>query len=317
MPPDHFIPHLIPDSGQIQPIAEEIRKRLFAAREMRVHPLKDDKVLADWNGLMIAALARGAQVLDEPLYLKAAQKAADFLFADMVDEHGRLLHRWRAGDASITAMLDDYAFVVWGLLELYEAGYEVKYLDTALGLARQMLERFEDKKEGGLFYTFVDVEEVLLRQKEVQDGTLPSGNSIAMLNMLRLARITGDTILEERAEKIAEVFSAEVAQYPLVHTQFLAALDFSLGPFYEIVIAGKVEDKDTQEMIKTLRKNFLPNKVVLLMPLSTGLPEIVKIAPFLSSFFSSDAQAKAYVCSNYSCREPVENAEELITLLSG
>lgn len=178
MPPDHFIPHLIPDSGQIQPIAEEIRKRLFAAREMRVHPLKDDKVLADWNGLMIAALARGAQVLDEPLYLKAAQKAADFLFADMVDEHGRLLHRWRAGDASITAMLDDYAFVVWGLLELYEAGYEVKYLDTALGLARQMLERFEDKKEGGLFYTFVDVEEVLLRQKEVQDDALPSGNSL-------------------------------------------------------------------------------------------------------------------------------------------
>ena len=168
------------------------------------------------------------------------------------------------------------------MLELYEAGYEVKYLDTALGLTRQMLERFEDKKEGGLFCTSLDVEEVLLRQKEVQDDALPSGNSIAMLNMLRLARITGDTILEERSEKIAEVFSSEVAQYPLVHTQFLAALDFSLGPSYEIVIAGKVEDKDTQEMIKTLRKNFLPNKVVLLMPLSTGLPEIVKIAPFLS-----------------------------------
>ncbi len=157
---------------------------------------------------MIAALARGAQVLDEPLYLKAAQNAADFIFTHMTDKEGKLLHRWRAGDASITGMLDDYTFVVWGLLELYEASYEVKYLDAALKLTRQMLERFEDKKEGGMFFTSSDAEEVLLRQKEAQDGALPSGNSVAMLNILRLARMTADTELERKAEQSAQAFSA-------------------------------------------------------------------------------------------------------------
>ncbi|HDQ05027.1 MAG TPA: thioredoxin domain-containing protein, partial [Deltaproteobacteria bacterium] len=229
MPRGHFIPHLVPDSGEIPILTDKIRQKLFAARETRVHPLKDDKILADWNGLMIAALAKGAQILDEPLYLKAARNAADFIFTNMTDEQGELLHRWRAGDASIAGMLDDYAFVIWGLLELYEASWQTKYLEFALRLNRQMMERYWDEKEGGLYFTQHEGEDILVRQKEAQDGALPSGNSVALLNLLRLARITANSELENRAAKIAEVFSAQVAQHPTAHTQLLAALDFSLG----------------------------------------------------------------------------------------
>jgi len=315
MSPGHFIGHLAPDSGEIQPITEEIRKKLFNTRKSRVHPLKDDKILADWNGLMIAALARGAQVLDEPLYLKAAQNAADFIFAHMTDKEGKLLHRWRVGDASITGMLDDYAFVVWGLLELYEAGYEAKYLDGALRLTKQMLERFEDKKEGGLFFTSSDAEEVLLRQKEAQDGALPSGNSVAMLNILRLARVTADPELENKANKIAEYFSAQVAQYPAAYTFLLCSLDFAFGPSYEIIIAGKPDNENTREMIKALHDLYLPNKVVLFLPSAADKKDILRIAPFLKEFSSTDDKARAYVCTNYSCQKPAESAKELIKLL--
>jgi hypothetical protein len=314
MPPGHFICHPASASREINPITEEIRSKLFNARKSRVHPLKDDKILADWNGLMIAALARGAQALDEPLYLKAAQNAAYFIFTRMTDDKGRLLHRWRAGDASIAGMLDDYAFVVWGLLELYEACWETKYLYAALKLTRKMLALFEDKKEGGLFFTSAEAEKVLVRQKEAQDGALPSGNSVAMLNLLRLARVTGDQEPDDKARKIADFFSAEIAQYPSSHTFILCSLDFLLGPSFEIVITGEPENEDTQTMLKVLRETFLPNKVVLFLPFTDDKKDIVKIAPFLKDYSSADSKARAFVCTNYSCQKPAETAEELIKL---
>lgn len=316
MPPVHFIGHLAPASGGINPITEEIRSKLFNARKSRVHPLKDDKILADWNGLMIAALARGAQVLDEPLYLKAAQNAADFIFTRMTSKEGRLLHRWRAGDASIAGMLDDYAFFIWGLLELYEAGWQAEYLEKALDLNRQMLDILWDDKDGGLFFSSEDTEKLLLRQKEAHDGALPSGNSVAMLNILRMARMTADAGLENKAAQIAQAFSRQIAQYPAAYTQFLVALDLAFGPSYEIIIAGEPDGEDTKEMIKALRDIYLPNKVALFLPLTDDKKEIVKTAPFLKDFSSADSKAKTYMCTNYSCRKPAESAEELIKLLS-
>lgn len=315
MPPEHFIPHLAPSSGEINAITREIRQKLFAAREKRVHPLKDDKILADWNGLMIAALSRAAQVFDEPLYLAAAQKAADFIFTRMTDEQGKLLHRWRAGDAAIDGMLDDYAFFTWGLLELYEAGGQTKYLHKAAALNRQMLDQFEDKKEGGLFFTAAHTEELLTRPKEAQDGALPSGNSVAMLDILRLARITADPELENKANKIAEYFSAQVAQYPTAYTFLLCSLDFAFGPSYEIIIAGKPDDENTKEMIKALRDVYLPNKVVLFLPPADDKKDILKIAPFLNNFSALDSKAKVYVCTNYSCQKPAESPAELEIIL--
>ncbi|MBN1473097.1 MAG: thioredoxin domain-containing protein, partial [Syntrophaceae bacterium] len=316
MPQGHFIPHLAPSLGQLPQVTDEIRQKLFAARKSRVHPLKDDKILTDCNGLMIAALARGAQVLDEPQYLKAARKAADFIFSRMTDKKGRLLHRWRAGEASITAMLDDYAFFIWGLLELYEAAWQTKYLEKALALNRQMLDLFWDEKDGGLYFTPSDAEDILGRQKEAQDGAIPSGNSVAMLNILRLARMTADAELERKAEQIERAFSERIAQYPTAYTQFLVGLDFASGPSYEIIIAGDSENEETKQMIKALRQIYLPNKVVLLLPFAAKEKKILNIAPFLKDFSSADSKARAYVCNNYSCQKPAESVEELTKLLS-
>ena len=179
---------------------QEARKKLFAAREKRIHPHKDDKILTDWNGLMIAALSKGAQAFDQPKYADAARKAADFIFKTMRDPSGRLLHRFRDGEAALHAHVDDYSFLIWGLLELYEASFDVHYLQSALTLNDDFMAHFWDAGGGGLYFTADDAEELLLRKKEIYDGATPSGNSVAALNLLRLARITANADLEQRAE---------------------------------------------------------------------------------------------------------------------
>ena len=206
------------------------RERLFEAREKRIHPHKDDKVLTDWNGLMIAALAQGAKALGEPAYAGAARSAADFILQHMHMPDGRLLHRYRDGEAGIIAHLNDYAFFVWGLINLYEATSEARYLKTALDLNADMLTHFWDGHDGGLFFTPEDGERFIVRKKEIYDGALPSGNSVAMQNLLRLGRLTGDTSLDEKAAKIVKAFSGHVVQFPSGYTQFLVSADLGMGP---------------------------------------------------------------------------------------
>jgi uncharacterized protein YyaL (SSP411 family) len=206
------------------------RERLFEAREKRIHPHKDDKVLTDWNGLMIAALAPGAKALGEPTYAEAARSAADFILQHMHTPDGRLLHRYRDGEAGIMAHLNDYAFFVWGLIDLYEATSEARYLKTALDLNADMLAHFWDEHGDGLFFTPEDGERFIVRKKEIYDGALPSGNSVAIQNLLRLGRLTGDTSLDEKAAKIVKAFSGHVVQFPSGYTQFLVSADLGMGP---------------------------------------------------------------------------------------
>ncbi|HLG28805.1 MAG TPA: thioredoxin domain-containing protein, partial [Candidatus Brocadiales bacterium] len=172
------------------------REKLFKVREKRVHPHKDDKVLTDWNGLMIAALAKGSQAFNEPEYSVAAGRAVDFILKNLRDKSGELLHRYRDGESGIRANVTDYAFLVWGLTELYEATFDVNYLKTALELNRELIENFWDEDNGGFYFTSSDVEELIVRQKEINDGAIPSGNSVAMLNLIRLGRITANSDLE-------------------------------------------------------------------------------------------------------------------------
>jgi uncharacterized protein YyaL (SSP411 family) len=324
----HFIPHLespLNEIAQHLNISEkklterlnEIRKKLLESRDKRVHPYKDDKILTDWNGLMVAALARGAQVFNEPVFAEAARRIIGFILNRMRTSDGRLLHRFRDGIASIQATVDDYAFIIWGLLELYEATFEIGHLDTALMLNKHLLDHFWDKKDGGFYFTPDDGEELLVRQKEAHDGAVPSGNSISMLNLLRLARITGNTELESMSAAIGKMFSAQVVQVPTAYTQLLVAFDFALGPSYEVVIAGDLKKRDTKDMVKALRAVFVPNKVVLFRPAVETLPDIERIAPFLKSQLSSSGKATAYVCSNYSCQSPTNSINEMITLLNG
>lgn len=211
---------------------ETARQKLFKVREQRIHPYKDDKILTDWNGLMIAALAKAAQAFNEPKYAEAAGRAADFILKDMrKPDDGRLLHRYRNGDAAIQAYVDDYAFLVWGLIELYETTFDVQRLQAALDLNKDLLEHFWDPKNGGFYFAADDGEALLTRQKVIYDGAVPSGNSVSMLNLLRLGRMTATTDFEKKAAQLGRVFSQNVSGGPSGHTLLMAAVDFGVGPF--------------------------------------------------------------------------------------
>ncbi len=291
------------------------REKLFTAREKRIHPHKDDKVLTDWNGLMIAALAKGSRAFGEPRYAEAAQKALGFILDQMREPDGRLLHRYRDGQAGITANLDDYAFLIWGLTELYEATFDSNYLETALKLNGDMLKHFWDDQLGGLYFTPDDGEALIVRKKELYDGAVPSGNAVAMLNLLRLARFTADTQLEERATEMGRAFSKAVKQFPSGYTQFLVAVDFGIGPSYEVVIVGKSGANDTEEMLEALRSRFIPNKVTLFRPTEIETPHIDKLAEYLKYQVSLDGKATAYVCTNFACKEPTTEVDKMLELI--
>lgn len=295
---------------------EDIRSKLFARRAQRVRPHLDDKIIADWNGLMIAALALGAQVLDEPLYAEAAAKAADFVLATLRDDSGRLAHRYREGEVLPVAYLDDYAFLVWGLLELYEATFVVKYLRAALRLNAEMLSLYWDDEAGALFLTPLDGDQLIFRPREAYDGAVPSGNSVAALNLIRLARLTGAPELEERASRVFRFFSPNIKAAPVAHTQMLQALDFAFGPSYEVVIAGDPLSAETKTMLRAIRGNFLPNKVLLLRDTTGEKPEIVKIAGFAADTVGIAGRTTAYVCQDFACKSPTSDVDEMLSYLS-
>ena len=293
---------------------EAARDKLFAHREGRVHPLKDDKVLTDWNGLMIAALAKGARAFNELRYTEAAERAANFILERMVRDDGRLLHRYRDGEAALPAYAADYAFLTWGLLELYEATFEVRYLERVLALNADLIEHFWDEEKGGFYSTSDDAEELLVRQKEIYDGAVPSANSVAMLNLLRLGRMSADPDLERKAARIDRAFSQGVRQAPAAHTQLLVAVDFARGPSYEVVIAGQSDAQDVRDMLRGLRTQFVPNKVVLFRPDGES-PEIARVAEFTQYQPSIEGQATAYVCRNYNCEFPTTDTDTMLKLL--
>ena len=293
------------------------RAKLLAARGTRVRPHKDDKILTGWNGLMIAALAKGAQAFDDGRYADAAAKAADFILGGVRGAEGRLLRRYRAGDAGIPAYLDDYAFLTWGLLELYQAMFDPRYLGEALRLNEEALVHFWDEKAGGFFYTADDAEELLVRNRKIEDGAVPSGNSVAMLNLLKLARMTGEDAFEERASAVVRAFSSRVKRYPSAFAFLMTALDFGIGPSAEVVIAGERNAEDTGEMLRAVRSKFLPNTVVLLRPSDPVSPDITRLAPFTKGQTAVDGRATAYICVGRNCMRPTADVSKVIEQLEG
>jgi uncharacterized protein len=319
---DHSIPHVPLDAKafaerrgmEVRELEEQLagaRARLFQIREQRVHPLKDDKVLTSWNGLMIAALSRASQALGDPAYAEAARGAAQFILDRMRTPKGRLLRRYREGEVAYPAYLDDYAFLVWGLLELYETTFDMGHLEEALRLNRIMLELFWDGPNGGLFFTGPENERLIARSKEAHDGALPSGNSVAALNLLRLGRMTGDSELEEKAERIASAFGRQVSAVPMAHTHFLMALDFMLGPSQEIVVSGHPSQEATRSLIEVIHRSFLPNKVLLLRHEGQKAARLGQVAPFVSAMAPGNGNPTAYVCVSHACKKPVTDPAEL------
>lgn len=293
---------------------EKARATLFKEREKRIHPYKDDKILTDWNGLMIAALSMAGRVFNDTKYTDAAGKAANFLLSEMKDKNGNLLHRYRQGEAGIGANVDDHAFFIWGLLELYESTFDINYLKAALSLQERLDKGFWDDKNGGYYFTSNDAEKLISRQKEIYDGAIPSGNSVAGLNLLKLARITGNIEYEKKASQLGKAFSETIESGPMAYTLFMIGLDFGLGPSYEVVIVGDPEAQDTKAMIDAVRKNYNPSKVVLTK--GTDSDEIIEIAGFTKSQSSIDGKATAYVCLNQICNLPTTNMNKMLELLS-
>ncbi|CAG7652511.1 hypothetical protein PAESOLCIP111_06555 [Paenibacillus solanacearum] len=290
---------------------ETSRQKLFAHREKRIHPHKDDKILTSWNGLMIMALAKAAKALQQPKYAAAARKAADFVLTRLRREDGRLLARYRDGEAAYLGYVDDYAFLVWGLIELYEATFDIKLLEQAVRLNEEMLRLFWDDEKGGLFFYGHDGEQLFTRPKEIYDGAMPSGNSAAALNMHKLARYTYDAALAQKAELQLQAFAGSVERYPAGHALFLIALDFALGAPMEVVIAGDPAKEDTQEMIREVHRTFLPQAITILHPKGDGEAEVARLIPLAQDKLPLGGRATAYVCENFACHSPVSDVEEL------
>ncbi|MFH1078757.1 MAG: thioredoxin domain-containing protein [Pseudomonadota bacterium] len=301
---------------KLQALLEKCRQKLYQVREKRVHPSLDDKILTDWNGMMIASLACGARVLNDDRYELAARTAADFILSVMRDDRGCLLHYRRDHAAAVPAFLDDYAFLIWGLLELYQACFDVKYFESAIALNDHLLQHFWDDREGGFFFTSGDHETLLFKKKSIHDGAIPSGNSVSAMNMLRLARMTGDTKLEQKAERIGETFAGLIKQNPSAFAGYLTMLDHLLGPSHEIVIVGKQDNPAVKAIKRALSIRFLPNKVALLVPEGKEAEAIRKIAPFAEPFRGEKGEAVVYICTDRSCQKPTTDIEEMIGLLT-
>jgi uncharacterized protein YyaL (SSP411 family) len=293
---------------------EKIRKKLFEHREKRIHPHKDDKILTDWNGLMIAALTKGAQVFGEEKYLKAAMDAADFI-ANKMHDNNRLMHRFREGESAIDGHLDDYAFMIHGLLELFEVSFNVNYLKFALSLNETLFDHFWDGKNGGFYFTPDDGEEVLVRKKEIHDSAIPSGNSIMFLNLLKIAQLTENEEFKNKALLLEKAFSQTIQQIPTGFTGFLCALDFRIGPSYEIVIAGNKGDPKTETLNDAIQINFIPNKTLVLHS-DDEASELVKIIPALELKKMENDKTTAYVCSEGACKSPTSDLDTLMKLLN-
>ncbi|MEM6671674.1 MAG: thioredoxin domain-containing protein [Planctomycetota bacterium] len=295
---------------------EPLRVRLFETREGRIHPLKDDKVLTDWNGLMIAAFARAGRAFGDDDLVERAERAAAFAEANLRADDGRVLKRWRAGEAGLQGMLEDHAYLAYGLLSLYEANHDVRHLVRARELCDLALEHFLDDESGGFYLSPDDGEELIVRAKEVYDGARPSGNSIMACVLQRLARFTGETRYEEHAARTIRAFGGEVGRAPSMSTQLLAAVDFQTRRTREIVIVGDPGGPDARAMLRLLGERFAPNDVVVLRPLDEQAADAVVAAiPYAADQRAVDDLATAYVCSNFTCRAPVTSIEALESLL--
>ncbi len=288
---------------------EEGRTKLFSTREKRVRPHRDEKVLTAWNGLMISAFARAAQALDEPKYRVAAEKAAHYILANRLKD-GKLTRT-----ATVSAMVEDYAFFANGLVDLYEADFDPQWLQEATELADAMLAQFYDAKEGGFFQTDGRDPSVIVRSKEDYDGAEPSGNSMATLLLLRLAQFTDRAKYRDAAEKTLQIFGGHLTKAPQVVPQLLCALDFYLSQPKQIVVAGKADAADTRAMLRTLNEQYLPNAIVILAEGGESQKALVKLLPFLETIKATDGKATAYVCINYACQLPTSDAEKMLALV--
>jgi uncharacterized protein YyaL (SSP411 family) len=295
---------------------ETIREKLFRYRKQRIHPLKDDKILADWNGLMIAAFSLGARILNNPEYARAAEKSTQFILTKMRDGRGRLFHRFRDGELAVEAQAADYAFLIYGLLNLYQATFNLAYAEEAAALQEKMLQDFWDPDSGGFFSTAHESEALPVRPKELYDGAIPSANSVSLLNLLWLARLTGDPKWDKHAHDHLRAFAGTVKAQPTAFTFFLLGVDFFLRPGQEVVIAADPHKTEAQQMLAALNLNFAPHKVALVKS-DENAERLAKFAGYTDGLQLVKGKATAHVCKGFACKEPTSDVQAMVAHILG
>ena len=286
---------------------EGCKSKLFETRSRRVWPGRDEKILTAWNALMIGAFAKAAQVLEKPAYSAAAARAADFMLTTMRGADGRLYRTTFAGaKPKLNGYLEDYAYLIDALVSLYEATFEPRWIAAANSLADIMIEQFWDEKEGGFFYTGKDHETLIARNKDPHDNAIPSGNSMAVIGLLRLAKLTDRADLFDKAERTLKLFRSLMAGSPMAAGQMLIALDFQLGPVQEIAVVGEAANPEVIEVLRLLRRPFRPHQVV-----AWKSPKDVDSPVQLLKDREGRGGVTTYVCANFACQAPIVGAEEL------
>lgn len=302
--------------GEIRVGLETASRILLDARSHRVRPHLDDKVLTSWNGLMISAFALGGAVLEEPRYAAAALRAAEFLMETMWDPQARILkRRYRQGDAGIPGFLDDYAMFAQALLDLYEAQFDLRHLELAIRLTERQQELFEDRDAGGFFSSGAGDSSLVMRVKEDYDGAEPSGNSVALMNLLRLAQITGRPAFWESAQHTLAAFGTRLSHAPVALPLMLSACEFLLGQPRQVVIAGEKDAADTAALLRVLHSQFVPHRVTLLVDSAETRRLLAAGIPAIASMEKVEGRAAAYVCRNSTCQLPVSEPARLAELL--
>lgn len=291
------------------------REKLLLARRQRVPPALDDKTLTAWNALVITSLARAAEVLSEPRYADAAATAAEFILTNLIAD-GRLLRTWRNGKAHTPAYLDDYAFLVEALLELHQATLDWRWLERAAQINDEMLRLFWDDREGAFYFTPSDAERLFVRTKDFRDGAIPSGNSVEIMNLLRLAAILGEDDLRGKAEQSFRAVAGDLHHGPFGRERLLAAVDLLCSPSTEIVIVGDRRDAATKELIAVTREGYDPTRIVLVKDPSEHPAVPRQQVPALEGKTLLDGKASAYVCHGRTCHVPVSSPAELRCLLN-
>lgn len=290
----------------------QLISKLYQSREKRIHPLKDDKILTDWNGFIIAALVRAGFVLNNTEYLDIAKRGLDFIINTMVYHNEELYHRFRDGDASILGMLDDFAFLIFALMETYFATGKIKFLDYAFLFSDSAIEKFYDKEKGGFFQTDKSSEKLIIRHKDIYDGAMPSGNSIMLMNLIRLTKIKQESRYVDIVEKTIQHFSSTVMQYPAGYNQFLNALFGIYGKSTEILIVGNKTDNNYEPLMDVLRNEYISFPAFLYLDDQRYLDSRIE---WTKSIEIIDGITQIFICKDFTCNLPITEPEQLIKAL--
>ena len=299
---------------ELRDIVEKSRTLLLRERQKRIRPLKDTKILTDWNGLMIVALAKSAQAIGSDEYASIAEKASNFILKNLRQHDGRLFHRYKDGEAAIQGMANDYAFLVWGLTELYETTFKIDYLRKACELQDIMIEDFWDEESCGFFFTSKRAERILFRNRELDDGAVPSGSSVALFNLIRLARLVGRADYEEKARAFGRAFRSLSRGVISWNTMFLIAVDFLVGPTHEIVVVGRRNSTSTHSMLTAVSSPFLPRKTVFFK--QEGDETAENLVSYVKDMKMLGSRATAYVCRDQACIAPLTDVDRILGILS-